>query len=100
MEKSSQLYRALATVPPWIHYLYYDRRNSTMNKSDASDIWFWNHLVGSIFCAGYVLCKAYRSYETLKTWQASLNYVFQTRVKPNPFGNRDLIRLRWSSPLD
>lgn len=79
MEKSSQLYRALATVPPWIHYLYYDRRNPTMNKSDASDIWFWNHLVGSIFCAGYVLCKAYRSYETLKTWQASLNYVFQTR---------------------
>ncbi|XP_046463931.1 RING finger and transmembrane domain-containing protein 2-like [Daphnia pulex] len=79
IERSSHLYRALAAVPPWIHYLL----NS--QSSESSSIFFYDTLVGVCLCGIYLTCKAYRAIKLVRKWKLSVSKLLQsTRYGAHP----------------
>jgi hypothetical protein len=77
IERSSHLYRALAAVPPWIHYLL----NS--QSSESSSIFFYDTLVGVCLCGIYLTCKAYRAIKLVRKWKLSVSKLLQSTVRSN-----------------
>jgi len=74
IERSSHLYRALAAVPPWIHYLL------TSQSSESSSIFFYDTLVGVCLCGIYLTCKAYRAIKLVRKWKLSVSKLLQSTV--------------------
>ena len=77
---SSQLYRALATFPSWIHYLYNDHQDDASDSFEASELVFWNRFVGTILVAMYLICKIHKTVTVVKAWRTSLGKVFERTV--------------------
>lgn len=74
IERSSHLYRALAAVPPWIHYLL------TSQSSESSSIFFYDTLFGVCLCGIYLTCKAYRAIKLVSKWKISVSKLLQSTV--------------------
>ena len=78
LEMSSQLHRCLATVPPWLYYLFRD--HSSGGAQVEEELLLWNCLVGAILCAVYLLCKLYNSYTVFCDFRLALKKLFQSAV--------------------
>ena len=72
MERSSQLYRALAAVPPWILYF--------LSKSSAEGTKFFTTGWLASVCAVYLACKAHKAVKLPTKWKLSLAKLFQNTV--------------------
>lgn len=72
IERSSHLYRALAAVPPWIHYLL------TSQSSENSGLYYYDTLIGVCLCGIYLTCKAYRAIRLVTEWKLSVSKLFQS----------------------
>ena len=76
IEISSQIYRAIATVPLWIQYLL----NNQSSQSIDSTMVVFRTLVGVFLCALYLFCKIYSALAILKKWRTCFTKLFQSCV--------------------
>jgi len=74
IEISSQIYRAIATVPLWIQYLL----NNQSSQSIDSTMVVFRTLVGVFLCALYLFCKIYSALAILKKWRTCFTKLFQS----------------------
>jgi len=75
IEISSHIYRALATIPPWVQYLLNSHSNSSL---DSSTMIIFRTLVGILLCTIYLLCKIYSAIAIIQKWRISLMKLFQS----------------------
>lgn len=75
IEISSQIYRAIATVPLWIQYLL---NNHSIHSDESSTMVVFRTLVGVFLCALYLFCKIYSGVAILQKWGTAFTKLFQS----------------------